>query len=237
MDVREGNGPRGSETRGRASSYGKPDGRNRDTEPGERGALDRHLTPDEIERVALAGPGEDPGPAAHVRACGTCRRQVALLRTLDVHLKGLPYLSASPGFTERVMARVQLPVPWHRKVRAAVRRRWAVAAAGLAAAGIALGGPAYWLFGRQGLPPSPSALLAFVLEGAQALALRAAIAAGRVVYDLGLVDLIGTLGERLAPAHAAAAMALLSLLGLGAAWTMKRLVESTPAPVGRAARG
>lgn len=192
------------------------------------------MTPDEIERVALAAPGEDPGLEGHLRACAGCRGQASLLRTLDAHLKGLPHLATSPGFTDRVMARVRLPVPWYRDAWSTVRRRWAVAAAGLAAAGIALGGPAYWLLGPQEL--RPSGVVAFVLEGAQALALRAAIAAGRVLYDLGVVDLVGALGERVAPAHAAAVMALLSLLGLGAAWMMKRLAESTPAAIPRAVR-
>lgn len=201
-----------------------------------RDDVDRHLTQDEIERCVAGGSpeGRPRRLAAHLEGCAACRREVALFRALERELGALPYLVASAGFADRVMARVRLPAPRLEAAWAGARRRWAALAAGLAAAGLTLGGAAYWLLGRQEL--TPGGILAFLAEGAQALAVRAAIAGGRFLYDLGVVDLGRTLVEQMAPAQAAAGMALLSLLGCGALWTMKRLADTGAPRLTRAAR-
>lgn len=199
--------------------------------------LRRHLTPDEIEVCALGEPAGAPPAslARHLEGCAACRREVAALERLDREVAALPYLETPPGFAARVMARVELPLPRAERAWVVVRRRWAVLAAGLAAVAVATGGAAYWLFGRQELAPTD--LLAFLVEGARALALRGAIALGRLLYDLGVVETAGTLIERVAPTEAAAAMGLLSLAGFGALWTMKRLLEADPVRAPRGARG
>lgn len=198
--------------------------------------MNAHLTPDEVERCAVGGSAEDRPArlAAHLEGCAACRREVALLEALDRELAALPYLEAAPGFASRVMARVRLPAPRHEAAWAAIRRHWAVLTAGLAAATVTVGGVAWWLFGRQEL--TPAELLAFIADGARALAVRAAIAGGRFLYDLGVVDFARVLAEQVAPTQAAAAMALLSLLGCGALWTMKRLAEADDSNLSRAAR-
>lgn len=198
--------------------------------------LRRHLTPEEIERCAAGGSETDrPGRwATHLAGCGACRRELARFEALDRELAALPHLHASPGFRDRVMARVRLPVPWHEAVRASLRRRWAVLTAGLAAATASVGGMAWWLFGKQEL--TPSGLLAFIADGAQALAVRVAIIGGRLLYDLGVVDFAGALAEQVALTEAAAGMAFLSLLGCGALWTMMRLTDRGAPRLPRAAR-
>lgn len=202
-----------------------------------RDDLNHHLTPEEIDRCALGAAVEErPGPlAAHLEGCAACRREVALLEALDRRLAALPYLEPSAGFASRVMARVRLPEPLHEKAWAGIRRRWALLAAGLAAATVTVGGMAWWLFGEQEL--TPSGLLAFIAEGTRTMAVRGAIAGGRLLYDLGVVEVAGTLIEQVALTQAAGAMAALSLLGMGALWTMKRLAQADAARIPRVARG
>ena len=197
--------------------------------------MHRHLTPDEIERCAL-GEEDRPGPlSSHLRDCAACRREVARLEALHELLSILPDLEPAPGFAARVMTRVRLPEPWYERARAGLRERWAVLAAGLAAATATVGGMAYWLFGRQEL--TPTGLLAFLLESARTLAVRAAIGGGRWLYDLGVIDLVSGLTESIALTEAAAGMALLSLLSCGALWSMRRLARTESVRLPRPAGG
>lgn len=202
----------------------------------ERGSVDRHLTPEEMERCAGVGAadGRRERLEAHLRRCGSCREEVGALRGLHRRLASLPSPSVPPSFAERVMARVALPIPWHRQVRAAIRRHWLVAAAALVVAGGTLGGASWWLFGRQGL--TLEGIGPLVLEGVRTLVVRGMITIGRAFYDLGLVDLGTRLLNEVGPSQALAAMALLSLLGFGALLTMKRLLE-THTPRLQRARG
>lgn len=187
--------------------------------------LSKHLTTDQIERLATGEPAKAQPVAAvakHLRHCTTCHQEVTALATLHIQLRKLPYLSTRHGFTERVMARVTLPVPWYEQVWSTLRRRRVAVGVGFATAGSALGGVAYWLFGQQRL--TPSEIFTFALEEIQAIGLRIAIAGGQVLYDSGVMDLLGTLIEQVALPEAAAAMALLSVTGFGALWTMKKLM-------------
>lgn len=197
--------------------------------------VDRHLTPDEIELCALEAPESEVAGrlGAHVRGCPACRREVAALAALDRQLGTLPLLGTSAGFTERVMARVTLPVPWYEVAREAVRRRWVALSVGLAAACGTVGGMAYWLFGLQGLTPGGLATLAY--EGLRTLLLQALIILGRAVYDLGLVDLAAEAVERFTLPEAATAMALMSLLALAALWAMRKVMMEAGGPAHRVA--
>ncbi|MFQ5678210.1 MAG: anti-sigma factor family protein [Gemmatimonadota bacterium] len=195
-------------------------------EPAQRGGeLKEHLNPDQIERCATGEPGTELPAAlgAHLRLCSACRGEVAALETLHTHLRKLPHLDPSPAFTRRVIARVTLPVPWHQRAWSAVRRRWVAIGAGLATATGSVGGMAYWLFGQQEL--TPSELSGFLFSGLQDLGLRITMAGGRVLYDLGILELLRSLAENVAPSEAAGGMALLSLIGAGSLWAMKRLME------------
>jgi hypothetical protein len=201
----------------------------------ERPELNRHLTPDEIELCALeaAGPRRPERLRAHLRSCVECRDEVAALAELDRRLATLPALAASPAFADRVLARVQLPVPWYREALAALRRRWLVVAVGLSGAVATVGGMGWWRFGQQGL--TPGALVTFVYEGLRSLLLQGVISVGRALYEVGLVDLVGDVAARVTLPEAATAMALVSLLGMAALLTMRKVVEAAGAP--RVARG
>jgi len=77
----------------------------------------KHLTPEEIERFAASPTEEYPdgdatGRARHAAECARCRDEVNAARTLRISLGELPGFSPSPGFSGRVMGRVDLPIPW-----------------------------------------------------------------------------------------------------------------------------
>lgn len=219
----------------------------------------RHLTHDEIERLAetAAGPDAPREAVAHLETCTRCREEVEMMRTLfariaslpspapsasfsdavmrrvelptpwlDRQLERLPRLAPSPGFAAAVLARVRLPLPWHERLwRFAHRRRAALASA--AAATLAVSGAgAAWLFGAQGV--SPSQFIGFLLGGARDLAIRGLMEVGQVAYRLGLVDTGSWVADRISPLTAAGSLALASLLGLLALWTMARIGRAAP---------
>ncbi len=76
--------------------------------------MDRHLLPEEIDLLLDGEVGFGTAPLkAHVRSCEHCRAEFEDARALVGKLERLPYLTPSPLFAERVMARVQVFVPWH----------------------------------------------------------------------------------------------------------------------------
>jgi hypothetical protein len=172
----------------------------------------KHLSPDELDLCAAAASDPDYPETlgAHLRTCVACRDDVAFVRALDSRLATLPYAHTSPGFSGRVLARVQLPKPWSERMRAAVRRRWAAAAATTAALAVTVGGMSFWLFGQLGV--TPGGLVTFVYEGVQGLMVRGFIAAGRLLYNLGVIDLGSTVLNDIGLAQALMAMAALGLL-------------------------
>ena len=80
----------------------------------------RHLTPDEIERLAggtwpLAdGPLGDIADeaVAHLDACGDCREDVEAVRALSRCLADLPDVEPRRSLADAVLADVDLPAPW-----------------------------------------------------------------------------------------------------------------------------
>ena len=76
--------------------------------------MDRHLLPEEIDLLLDGEVGFGTAPLkAHVRSCAECRAELEDARAVVRELEHLPHLSPSPLFTERVMAHVQVFVPWH----------------------------------------------------------------------------------------------------------------------------
>jgi hypothetical protein len=76
--------------------------------------VDRHLLPDEIDSLLDGEVGFGTAPLKmHVRRCVQCAAELDGARALVRTLEHLPHLSPSPLFRERVMARVQVFVPWH----------------------------------------------------------------------------------------------------------------------------
>ena len=118
--------------------------------------MDRHLLPEEIDLLLDGEVGFGTPPLkAHVRACAACARELESARVLVRTLEHLPHIAPSPLFAGRVMARVQLFVPWHVALADTVRglipqsRPLRVAAgAAFATIAVALTAVSLWAFTR-----------------------------------------------------------------------------------------
>jgi hypothetical protein len=118
--------------------------------------VDRHLLPEEIDLLLDGEVGFGTPPLkAHVRACAACARELESARVLVRTLEHLPHIAPSPLFAGRVMARVQLFVPWHVALADTVRgliprsRPLRVAAgAAFATIAVALTAVSLWAFTR-----------------------------------------------------------------------------------------
>lgn len=74
----------------------------------------RHLLPDEIDLLLDGEVGFGIPPLrAHVRECAECRGRVEESRAVVETLERLPRLVPSPQLASRIMAEVQVFVPWH----------------------------------------------------------------------------------------------------------------------------
>lgn len=195
-----------------------------------------HLTQEQLEAFVPRLRAEDveppPGDRRHLEACGRCRRELHALEELDEALAGLPELEPSPGFTEAVMARVELPLPWYRRAWTALLDRWLVLAVVLAGAGASGGGIAWWIAGRPEL--TPGGLVAFALERVSALFWTVVVAAGRLLWTSGLVESLRALVGAVEPVEGLAAMAVLSACAAVAGAVMARLMDASPPRLGAA---
>lgn len=76
--------------------------------------MERHLLPSEIDLLLDGDVGFGTSPLkTHVRKCPSCRAELDEARTTVKALEHLPHLAPSPLFTERVLSRVNIFVPWH----------------------------------------------------------------------------------------------------------------------------
>ena len=76
--------------------------------------MNRHLLPAEIDLLLDGEVGFGTAPLkAHVRRCEECRSELDAARSLVRQLEHLPRYAPSPLFANRVMARVQIYVPWY----------------------------------------------------------------------------------------------------------------------------
>lgn len=189
-----------------------------------------HLSQEELERFLprLRGEGAEPGPDArrHLDACGRCRHELRQLEAVDQALAGLPRLEPSPGFTEAVMARVDLSVPWYRKAWSTLLERWLLVAALVGGATASAGGVAWALTLRPEL--TAGGLASFVLEQASALFWTAVVGAGRLLWTSGLAESIRALGAAVDPLEGLAALAVLSGCAATAGAVMLRLMDAVP---------
>lgn len=186
-----------------------------------------HLTPDEVEAVADDSAALADPRRRHLDACASCAREVEESRRLSMALAALPAWTPSPGFAERVMARVTLPVPWHRRVVAAVRDRTAAGIGVAAMLAALLAGTALWATQFPDL--RPLALAGWLGVQAGDLLWSTILAGGRTLYALGLTDVAAALGAELTVTSAVAALATVALVGMGALSVMIRLLRHQPA--------
>lgn len=191
-----------------------------------------HLEPEEIEAAAETSAQLAEDRRAHARSCAACAREVAVLRRLSTALAALPAREPSPGFADRVMARVSLPVPWHRRMAAAIRDRTAAGVGIAATIAALLAGAGLWAVRFPDL--RPLSLAGWLAGQAGDLAWQATIAAARIAYGLGLTDVAGALQAELSLTSLFAALATIALVGAGALSVMIRLVRHEPAELARA---
>ncbi|MFW6085543.1 MAG: anti-sigma factor family protein [Gemmatimonadota bacterium] len=185
-----------------------------------------HLTPDEVEAAAERSASLADARLRHLESCRACAAEVEESRRLSAALAALPTWMPTPGFAERVMARVSLPVPWHRRIAAAVRES---TAAGLGAAttiAALLAGAGLWV--TQFPELRPLALAGWLAGQAGDLLWSAVLAGGRALYVHGLTDLATAFGADLTMTSALAALATVALVGIGALSVMIRLVRHQP---------
>ncbi len=84
----------------------------------------RHLFPDEIDLLLDGEVGFGVAQLkAHVEQCPECRGRLDESRVFVESLERLPELAPSPLFADRVMADVNVFVPWHVAARDAVVQR------------------------------------------------------------------------------------------------------------------
>lgn len=118
--------------------------------------MDRHLLPEEIDQLLDGEVGFGTAPLkAHVRICAACQAELESARQLVRELEHLPLVAPAPGFADRVMAEVQVFVPWHvtlldtvRGIVPRSRTGRAFAWAGMAASTAVLGVISLWILTR-----------------------------------------------------------------------------------------
>lgn len=183
-----------------------------------------HLTPDELELCLDrdAPWGRSAWVHDHLRECDACQTDLEFIDALDRRLVTLPREVPTPGFHGRVMARVELPASWHAQLTADLRAHWRAVAATATVLLMALGGMGYWLFGEQGLTPVD--LAGVVIGGLESVALRALMASGRLLYNLGLVDLGSSIMQE--PVQVFSALALFGTLSVLALLATTRLMRN-----------
>jgi hypothetical protein len=113
-----------------------------------------HLTPDDFDAWlagALASAGED-----HLSQCLVCRERADTEREIVELLGALPLMSPTPGFSDRVMARVVVPQPLAGPALAtlrhrifATRRSMALAASMLVLVAGSMTGSVVWTLSHQ----------------------------------------------------------------------------------------
>ena len=97
--------------------------------------MNRHLLPEEIDQLLDGEVGFGTAPLKqHVRTCAECKAELESARVLVNQLEQLPHFALAPRFSEEVMGRVHVFVPWHVALADSVRafipqqRRWRTAA-------------------------------------------------------------------------------------------------------------
>lgn len=190
-----------------------------------------HLDQEELElflpRLREGRSGPRPEQENHLDACARCRRELRALRSLDEVLADLPTLTPSVGFTDAVMARVRLPVPWYRRLWARIVQHWLAVA--LSASGAVSGGlVTWWVASRPEL--TFGGLADFTLERLSALFWSLVVAAGQLAWRSGIPEALSELAGSVDPVEALAGMAVLALCSLTAGTVMARLFTDEMPP-------
>ena len=194
--------------------------------------INRHLTADELELATANFAGLGDAYRQHVDTCQQCAEGIIDAREVSVALRSLAVVSPQPGFTERVMARVTLPLPWHRRVAAAARERKSESVGIAASLATLAGGAGVWAIRFPEL--RPIALATWIAGQAGDLLWQATISMGRLAYSIGLTDLAAAIGADLTAGTAVAGLATITLMSIGSLSVMIRLVRNSQPALVRA---
>ena len=152
----------------------------------------------ETERLQELATGRlDPADAAvvesHLASCGHCRGEVEEWRALFGALGGLDLFAPATGFSDRVMARVDMRAPWTVRLLAVLdrlvprtTRGWALVGAMMAVPALVYGGAVAWLASRPWF--STGWLLDIAREGLVGTLTSTAIGAWQWVMGLPAVQ-------------------------------------------------
>jgi hypothetical protein len=116
----------------------------------------QHLSPEDIDdlldREEAFGVSAPSAVQVHAAECPTCRVQIEDARAVAALLEHLPDVAPSAGFSNRVMAQVQVFEPWHVTAVDQLRRLFpargpirTLAGAGAGGIGLAISGLAIWV--------------------------------------------------------------------------------------------
>lgn len=191
-----------------------------------------HPTPDRLEALVegVLAEAERSAVEQHLVSCLRCQAEVEEWRAVFAALAALPRLAPSPGFADRILARVRVRQPWAARVGAVLARLmprtttgWALLTACLAlpaAAGTAL---IAWVMSRPGL--SAQTLTLFLRDRAAEVILSFAGDAATTAMETTLAAQIAALIERLlttAPTELGAAAAAFAATTLASVWVLYR---------------
>ena len=193
----------------------------------------RHLTPDQVEAFALERPARSRGAYAHLSTCTDCRREVESLRALDSALAGLGELAPGPKFSEQVLARVKLPVPLYVRAWTVTRERWVSLAAASLAVVAAASVMALWLANQPEL--SVTGLFGLMMQQARDFSLQVVMTIGGALWSSSLIRAVIDGVGRIGVEGAILLLSALSLVTIGAAGAMHRLMQPAPLRLRRAA--
>jgi hypothetical protein len=189
-----------------------------------------HLQAEELEALAMPGDHELPArSSAHAAECDRCRRDVEELQTLHTLLQALTPLQPVVGFSDRVMQRVRLPLPWRVRVLQAVRRHQVATAAAFAGAAAAVGVGLTWIARYPEL--TPMTIAAFLVQRSTALMWSGVMEVGRFVYGSGVLEVARGVAGQVTPVSAFVAVATVTLIGLASFRILLSLMEIDPALV------
>jgi hypothetical protein len=183
-----------------------------------------HLTPEQID-VWLSG-APAPEVQQHLDQCPACLEQVRADREIAELIAGLPLMTPSPGFTDRVMAAVAIPDPFAIRSFQATRRRLLATPKSLAlAAGLlivllgSMAGSIAWTLTHQDTLASIGTWL--MAQGGQAVWLGVRGLASNFIEQPWYTVIRSLLDN---PARLALASALTSLAYLGGVFALRRLL-------------
>jgi hypothetical protein len=183
-----------------------------------------HLSPDEIDACLSGAPTLES--QRHLVHCDTCLEQVRAEREIAEQIAGLPLMSPTEGFAERVMAAITIPDPFAIRSLQAARRRLFAAPRSLAAAAAlavfllgSMAGSVIWsLANQETLAAIGSWLFA---QGGQAVWLGVQGLASNLIEQPWYTG-FKSLAEN--PARLAMISALGSLAYLGGLFALRRLL-------------